>query len=93
MRAKKRTEITVETHRVLAISRRQISGRAWCSDCGEIVNRVTPEEAAVIAHVSARTIYRWIEAEQLHFTENQTGLLRICLNSLLIEARTPNRAG
>jgi excisionase family DNA binding protein len=43
---------------------------------------VTPDEAAAVVGVSTRTIYRWIEAEKLHFTETAGGLLTICLNSL-----------
>ena len=41
-----------------------------------------PDEAAELGHVSTRTIYRWIEAETLHFTETSEGLLMICLDSL-----------
>ena len=42
----------------------------------------TPDEAAILAHVSSRTIYRWVEAETIHFAETPDGLLLICLNSL-----------
>ena len=82
MRREKRTEISIETHRVLVISRLRKSAPAWCFSCRAQVNMVMPDEAAVLAGVSSRTIYRWIEAEKLHFTETPDGLLRICLNSL-----------
>jgi len=42
----------------------------------------TPEKAAAMGGVSSRTIYRWIEGDRLHFTEQPGGLLRICANSL-----------
>lgn len=42
---------------------------------------VTPEEAAVLACVSPRTIYRGVEAGRIHFMETPEGLLLICLNS------------
>jgi hypothetical protein len=40
------------------------------------------EEAVAIAGVSPRTIYRWIEAHEIHFLERADGLLVICPNSL-----------
>jgi len=43
---------------------------------------IMPDEAVMLAHVSARTIYRWVEAEQLHFTETPEGCLLVCPNSL-----------
>ena len=83
---KKRTTITVETERVLIISRR--AGRrvraspAWCAECSASVEMVPPEVAAALARVSLRTIYRWVEADRLHFTETAEGALLICLNSI-----------
>jgi hypothetical protein len=44
---------------------------------------ISPEAAAAIARVSVRTIYRWVEAEQLPFTEQADGSLFICLNCLV----------
>jgi len=44
---------------------------------------VTAEEAAAIARVSTRSIYRWIEAGTLHFLDNPDSPLLICSASLL----------
>jgi excisionase family DNA binding protein len=44
---------------------------------------VTVDDAATIAGVSARTIYRWTDAEKLHFTETSEGRLLICRESLM----------
>jgi excisionase family DNA binding protein len=82
VRREKSTEISIETHRVLVISQLRKSAPAWCFSCRAQVDMVTPDEAAVLAGVSSRTIYRWVEAEKLHFTEMSDGLLRICLASL-----------
>jgi predicted site-specific integrase-resolvase len=41
------------------------------------------DEAAQLAQVSARTIYRWADAGKFHFTETPQGLLLICRDSLL----------
>ena len=81
MKQKRRTEITVETHQTFVISRRQ-KVRAWCATCAESVLMVTADEAATVTGVSARTIYRWVEAEKLHFAETAEGALLICCNSL-----------
>lgn len=79
---KRRTEITIETQRVLMINRRRVSAVAWCDGCGWQVRMIKPDEAAVWAGLSTRTIYRWIEARQLHFVEGTEGSLLICLRSL-----------
>ena len=78
----KRIEITVETDEVWVIRRPGRLVRAWCPTCGRQVGMVTPDEAAVVAGVSWRTMARWVEAEKVHFTETPDGLLLVCLNSL-----------
>jgi hypothetical protein len=35
-----------------------------------------------MSRVNSRTIYRWVEADKLHFTEALKGSLSICLNSI-----------
>ena len=80
MMRKRRTEITIETERVLIV-RRQIAIRAWCRSCDRQVAMVTVDEAARMAGVSSRTIYRWVEADRLHFTETTDGRLLICADS------------
>lgn len=79
---KRRIEIVVEKHRVLTVSTRRISAVGWCATCGMKVRMVTAEDASRIGGVTPRTIYRWAETGQLHFTESQDGMLLICLKSL-----------
>ena len=79
---KRRIEIIVEQHRFLRVSTRRISAVAWCVTCAQKVQMVTAEDAAQIANVTARTIYRLAETGQLHFIESQEGLLLICTGSL-----------
>jgi len=78
----KRTEIIIETHRLVVVRRQGISIRAWCEGCLAEVKMITPHEAAAIADVSSRTIYRWIEEAKLHFTEELDGVLFVCADSL-----------
>jgi len=77
-----RTEITIETNRLLVVRDRRESVLAWCDRCAEQVKMITPHQAAAIARVGPRTIYQWVEAGKLHFTETPEGSLLICLNSL-----------
>ena len=79
----KHTEITVETQRMLVVSRpRRVIAR--CAMCGGPAEMVTVDEAAILARVNSRTIFRRVEDERLHSTETSEGLLLICLNSLFI---------
>jgi hypothetical protein len=78
---RKRTEITIETERMLFISspRKVLS---WCAVCDVQVEMVPVDEAAILQRVDSRTIFRWVETERVHSSETANGLLLICLNSL-----------
>ena len=78
---KKRTEITIETSRLLTVSK-PIRVIAHCESCNATVNWLTTDEAAIVAHLHSRMIYQWAETGQLHSTESTEGLLLVCLNSL-----------
>ena len=78
---KRRTEITIETHRVLRISKRNGFTDGWCEQCNDQVWMVTPEEAAALGGVPTRLIYQWIEARRLHLIERPDVLL-VCFKSL-----------
>jgi hypothetical protein len=88
MKTKRRTEITIETERVV-VSRRKLSVLAWCQICCRRVHMVATDEAAAIACVSTRTIFRWVETEKLHFKETSEGLLLICRESLPLTTEHP----
>lgn len=74
-------EITVETS-LLVIRRNKKQAPVWCLECSSLVQSVTPAEAAVLASVTTRAIYRWVEAAQLHLIETAEQAPLICLNSL-----------
>jgi hypothetical protein len=82
VRTTKRTEITIETDRIVVLSRRTVSVVSWCNECSQRTKMVTVDEAATIAGVTSRTMYRWADAEKLHFTETAEGVLMICFSSL-----------
>jgi len=78
--------VTIETEENIVL--RGSSGRwlslMWCPACRRKVEVVTPERAAQIAGVSTRTIYRWVEAEKLHFSEVRDRTMFVCLDSLRV---------
>ena len=82
MKTQKRTLILRETHEVLRVRRlvyappRRVS--VWCDVCAGEVPLLTPEEASLATGVSARAIYRLVEAGLIHFTETAQGLLLVC---------------
>jgi hypothetical protein len=91
---KRRTEITIETERLLVFGRNLgITGSrsqeqhprplVWCLSCADHVRPLTTDEAAIQAHVTSLTIFHWVESETLHYIESPEGLLLICPNSLL----------
>lgn len=82
MNKKSRTEITIETDRVFIVRQRKRAVRAWCAACAEVASMITTEQAANVAGLSARAIYRLVEAGTIHFAEQGEGLLLVCLNSL-----------
>jgi hypothetical protein len=73
----KRTEITIETARVIVISKpkRMI---AWCNQCNKEVDWVTVDEAARLAGTSSRQVFQMVEDGELHSIETDEGILVVC---------------
>jgi len=78
-RRKRTTTVTFETERVLIVGGAM---GARCDACGGRAALVVLNEAARLAGVSERALYRGVESEALHFSETADGQLLICLNSL-----------
>jgi len=78
----KTTRLTIETERVLVIHKSRAGSRGSCEACSDVVRLVTIEEAAALARISPRAIYRLIEAEKIHFSEPAEGFLLVCFASL-----------
>ena len=85
---KRRTEVTFErvvrsTHPVESLS------HAFCNSCGAEAAMLAPEEAALLAGVGVRAIYRAIEEGRIHFLENASGALVVCLGSIREQLVSP----
>jgi len=88
MIVKRRTEVTFErvvrsTHPLAS------SSYAFCRFCGGQAAMLTPEEAALLAGVGVRAIYRAIEEGRIHFLENASGALVVCLESIREQSVSP----
>ena len=81
----RRTEKTVEIHEFYAIRTASGSLPALCADCptGDAI-MLAPEQAAVLAHVPTRMIYRWVETGAIHYKEAPNGSLIVCVKSLRV---------
>ena len=55
---------------------------AWCERCGAEVLMVTPNEAATFACTDARSIFRGVEAGEIHFIDTESGVLLVCCKSV-----------
>lgn len=86
----KRTDITIETSRVIVISKpkRMI---AWCDGCNKEVDWVTLDEAARLANASSREVIRMVEGGNLHSAETLEGILLVCPDSLIQTASGGDR--
>jgi hypothetical protein len=82
MTTRKRTQITVETDRLLII-RRRTSARAWCPQCDREVDMVGLEEARLLAGISQDALRGGVERLACHLTEAADKSVLICLDSLL----------
>jgi hypothetical protein len=80
---RKRREITIETERILIISRRSASSTLWCERCGRSLPTLSVEEAALVMRVSPGEILRQIANQQLHCVQLAGKTARICPNSLM----------
>jgi len=77
----RKTEITVETHRIVTIRRRR-SLRAWCVECGAEVDMVSLDEVQALTELTQPLLRDSAQAARWHFSEAQDGTPLVCLESL-----------
>ena len=88
MKKIRRTIVNIEIDQLLLAKTSGIM-QFRCDKCGAPVTMLTPEQAGIVAGLSARAIYRLIETGELHFTETLAGSLFVCCNSLASYCRNP----
>lgn len=82
---KSRTEITIETHRVVMVRRRGRSAgllEGWCARCGKEAMMIFLDEAALDG-VTGDRIFRHLDKKRVHVTASAEGDVFICIYSLL----------
>ncbi len=82
LKIRRQTQITILTEKILTVAGSDVQTAlfAKCAVCG--IQMLSVDEAAKFARVNLRTIYRLVEAGQLHFEETKDGSLLICSASL-----------
>jgi hypothetical protein len=78
---RKRTEITIETDRLLIIRRRR-TARFWCPECRREVEMVSVAEAEALTGVTRPMLGECADALGWHFAESPDKATLICLESL-----------
>jgi hypothetical protein len=73
-------EMTFETEETVVLREGSKVSIEYCPDCGRDVLMATPHAAAFLSRLSERHIFRMLEADLLHFTENERVL--VCLESV-----------
>jgi len=81
-RKKKTTIVTFESRERLTVRLDTPSILGWCEQgCGEVL-MVTANEAARIAGIDTRAVFRGIETGSIHFIEAARGAVFVCTKSL-----------
>jgi hypothetical protein len=74
--------VTVKTERTLVFRSRGSVRVEWCAECCAEIGMVSVDGAARERGDSELEIYKLIEARALHFSEDATGRVLVCLDSL-----------
>jgi len=82
VRARRITEITLETEDTFTIRRRAGATRVPCPVCGSGLALFTPAEAAALFGVGMQDVQHEIDSGRLHVQQSAAGSLLICLQSL-----------
>lgn len=78
----RRTEVTIETERLLVVTQLPERAILWCHRCDDEVLMMTVAEAARTESTTTLAISRLAESGKLHFVVTAKGRLFICSNSL-----------
>ncbi len=83
-RARRRREITIETRQIVAVRGRakMHRERVFCKECAGESEMLLIQDAARVANLSQRHLFRQVEAGVLHSIETPDGQLSVCLNLL-----------
>jgi hypothetical protein len=86
LRVKQKIRITVTKEKYVSLGGTALHGAAWCPRCAAVTTMLTPDQAAALADVNTRQIFRWLEAGGLHYVETESPSPLVCLASLPCDA-------
>ena len=78
---KRKTEITIETFEVMAISRRNSLSRRWCASCEKQVAIVNLDDPAILGS-TREAIRQQVKTGRVHLIGTADGSPFICLDSV-----------
>ena len=78
----KRTEITIETERLLVINQRHEHVGLWCGLCATTLPMLMVDVASRLVSVTPLEIFRLMESGRIHTGITREGRLFVCPNSL-----------
>ena len=79
---KRRTEITIETHRITVIRIKNDSPPVHCEYCQKAVSAFTPKQIAGYLQLDLTEVFQRINTKQMHLTRTDRGTALICGESL-----------
>ena len=88
----KRTQITIETSRVLILRQMRLF-RSWCPECACEVDVVGLEEASALTEMTRSVLRESVQTTNWHFSESSDGALLICLDSLMKSMYAESKSG
>ncbi|MBK8303506.1 MAG: hypothetical protein IPK98_08980 [Chloracidobacterium sp.] len=92
MEIKRKVEIFTATNRRFVVRRNKPAHDIACVSCGTTM--VTAEQAAEIFGISQRSVFQFVEAGRVHFTElAEGGAAMICITSFADVFSEPVRNG
>lgn len=84
MKAKRRKEITVETHEVTVIRFKRSQANLYCAECGQQTQHLSVVEAISLLSLSETELFCLAQDRRIHSNKSEKGLLLLCCNSLAL---------
>ena len=81
MKAKRRTEIKIETHEVKVIRYSKGQSKRFCSKCGKQVTVLAIENAILAIELAPPELIRLVQTENVHLVDVSDSSVLICGNS------------
>lgn len=88
MRLRRQFVITAEKFETFTVRQEPPrSSQAYCEKCDQAIPFLTVDQTVNVTGLGARTIFRLVEAGQLHALETEEGYLILCPNSVAFFVR------